>query len=427
MEYFYEGSPTSVINDARAGELIDGLLEQLGPMKRVLLIPPDFTRFHSGAGQLTAMFYERLKDKAEIAILPALGTHFAMTPEEIEIMFPGVPAELFQVHDWRNGLARLGTIPGEFVAALSEGKVDFPIHCEIDKQLVEGGWDYIFSIGQLVPHEVIGIANHNKNIYVGTGGGDTINKSHFLGAVCNMEQVMGREISPVRAVFNECDRLYGHKLPIIYVLTVRAKDESGKLITRGIFSGDTGECFLRGAKLCQQCNLDLLDAPLKKVIVFLDPEEFKSTWLGNKAIYRTRMAMADDGDLIIVAPGVKQFGEDSQIDKLIRKYGYHGTPHTLELVRDHKDMQENLGAAAHLIHGSSEGRFRITYCAAGLSREEIEGAGFIYGDCEEVSRRYRVDHLQDGFNTGPDGEEIYYISNPALGLWGLKSQFEGIG
>lgn len=97
-------------------------------------------------------------------------------------------------------------------------------------------------------------------------------------------------------------------------------------MTRGVFIGDDEECFLKAAELSLEVNFELLDAPLDKVVVYLDPEEFKSTWLGNKSIYRTRMAIADDGELIVLAPGVARFGEDKRIDELIRKYGYRTTP-----------------------------------------------------------------------------------------------------
>lgn len=426
MEYFFDGSPTAVIDTARAAQLIDGMLARLGDLKRVLILPPDFTRMHSWAGHLTVLLYEHLRERAHVEIMPALGTHFAMTAKELDHMFPGVPHDVFREHDWRNALVRLGEVPLSFVREITGGKLDFPIFCEVNRLLIEGKWDRIISVGQLVPHEVIGIANANKNIFVGTGGQDTINKSHYIGAVCGMEAVMGREKSPVREVFNYMAKHFAKDLPISYVLTVRAKDASGKLVTRGLFAGDDEACFLRGAKLCQQVNLDLLDAPLKKTVVFLDPSEFKSTWLGNKSIYRTRMAMADNGELIVLAPGVREFGEDPTIDKLIRKYGYHGTPHTLKLVKENADLAANLGAAAHLIHGSSEGRFNITYCTGhgGLTREEVEGAGFLYAPLDAMLKVYDPAKLKDGFNTMPDGEKIFYISNPALGLWGLRSQFQ---
>ncbi|MFO0866027.1 MAG: hypothetical protein U0744_15490 [Gemmataceae bacterium] len=178
------------------------------------------------------------------------------------------------------------------------------------------------------------------------------------------------------------------------------------------------------AEICRAVNLDRLDRAPKKVVVYLDPTEFRSTWLGNKAVYRTRMAIADGGELIVLAPGVKEFGEDPTIDKLIRRYGYRGTPTTLERVKSEPELAANLSAAAHLIHGSSEGRFMITYCPGHLTREEIEGVGFQYGDLGSMSKRYDIDTLRDGWNLMPDGEEIFYVSNPALGLWGTAERFD---
>jgi hypothetical protein len=195
-------------------------------------------------------------------------------------------------------------------------------------------------------------------------------------------------------------------------------------VTRGLYAGDDRACFERGAALCRQVNLDRLERAPKKVVVYLDPLEFKSTWLGNKAVYRTRMAIADAGELIVLAPGVRTFGEDPTIDRLIRRFGYRGTPATLDAVRTHPDLAANLSASAHLIHGSSEGRFTITYCPGHLSRAEIEGVGFRYGDLAAMMSRYDPQKLRDGWNRLADGEEVYYISNPALGLWGTADRFD---
>ena len=419
MDYFAEGSPQTVIDEARAGVLLDGMLQQMGPLKRVLLVPPDITRLHSWAGPLTRMLYDRLQGGTHVEVMPAIGTHVPMTGEEIAEMYPGVPADIFRNHDWRKDLARLGEVPGDFVRELSEGRLDYPIPAEINRLLVEGNWDQIISIGQLVPHEVIGIANHNKNIFVGTGGSETINKSHFLGAVYGMERIMGRAQSPVRAVLNYAEQHFAGELPISYVLTVRAADEAGRLVTRGLFAGNDDACFRQGAELSRQVNLNILDRPIGKAVVYLDPKEFRSTWLGNKAVYRTRMAIADDGQLLVLAPGVRQFGEDEEVDRLIRKYGYRGTPNTLEQVSQNEDLANNLSAAAHLIHGSSEGRFDITYCPGGLSREETEGVAFGFGNLSPMISRYDPAKLKDGWNTMPDGEEIFFVSNPALGLWAV--------
>jgi nickel-dependent lactate racemase len=424
VEYFHEGGEEAEIDRRRAGELLDVMVDRLGPLRRVLLLPPDFTRLHSGAGELTAMLYERLAGRAHVEIMPALGTHAPMTRQEIEAMFPEVPPGLFRERSFRSGLHRLGEVPASYVRRISEGRVDFPIACDVDGLLVNGGWDRIVSIGQLVPHEVAGIANHNKNVYVGAGGQETINKTHFLGAVYGMERIMGRARSPVRDVFDYADEHLAGDLPVSFLLTVRARDRGGRLVTRGLFAGEGPACFRRGARLCRRVNVSLLPEPLERCVVWLDPAEYRSTWLGNKAIYRTRMAMADGGELVVLAPGVRRFGEDAGIDRLIRAHGYRGTPSTLEAVARDADLAGDLSAAAHLIHGSSEGRFTIRYAAGGLSRGEIEGAGFAWGDLDALVQRYAPAGREDGFQRTADGEAFFFVGNPALGLWGLASRFD---
>ena len=427
MEFLHEGSPQTIIDETRAGQNVQSLLGQLrqrGPLKRVLILPPDMTRLHSWAGFLTCELYEQLHRSTEVAILPAVGTHLPMTDHELAHMFPGVPHAVFHAHNWRNGVATLGEVPASLVNQVSEGKLDFSIKVELDRLLLESAWDAIISVGQLVPHEVIGIANHAKNVFVGVGGSDLINKSHWLGAVYGIERIMGRADTPVRAVLDYARQHLARHLPIVYLLTVRARNEKGQLVTRGLYAGDDRVCFERGAKLCRQVNLDRLERAPKKVVAYLDPLEYKSTWLGNKAIYRTRMAIADAGELVVLAPGVRTFGEDPTIDQLVRRFGYRGTPATLASVRAHPELAANLSAAAHLIHGSSEGRFTITYCPGHLSRVEIEGVGFRFGDLAEMMSRYDPKHRRDGWNRLADGEVVYYISNPALGLWGTADRFD---
>jgi nickel-dependent lactate racemase len=347
-----------------------------------------------------------------------------MTDQEIEKMFKEVPKELFRVHDWRKDVVTVGTVPGEYVSKLTNGALDYPWPAQLNKLIVNGGHDLIISVGQVVPHEVIGMANYNKNLFVGCGGSEGINKSHFVGAVYGLENLLGKADNPVRSLLNYASDHFISHLPVVYVQTVIGRDETDKLIIRGLFIGDDVEVFRLAAELSVKVNFTQFDKPLKKVVVYLDPSEFKSTWLGNKSIYRTRMAMADNGELIVLAPGLKEFGEDKEIDKLIRKYGYRGTPATLASLKENEDLRNNLGAAAHLIHGSSEGRFSVTYCPGHLTREEIESVNFKYADLNEMLKKYNPEKLKDGFNKLPDGEEFYFISNPALGLWSTKERLK---
>jgi nickel-dependent lactate racemase len=420
--FFSAGSPETELSTEEVRAALHGALAKLGARQRVLAVPPDFTRFHSQAGVLTEMAWEFYGD-ALTDVLPALGTHTAMSEYQLETMFGRTPREIFRVHNWRTDVITLGDVPSEFLREVSEGKVDYTWPAQVNKLLRDGGHDLILSIGQVVPHEVVGMANGSKNIFVGTGGVEGIHRSHFLGAVYGMERMMGRSDTPVRRVLNYASEHFGPLLPqIVYVLTVVNKNAAGELVLRGLFIGDDNECFERAAALSLRCNFNLMEREIKKAVVYLDPQEFHSTWLGNKSIYRTRMALADDAELIVLAPGVREFGEDATIDKLIRRYGYCGTPATLDAVESDPELAANLSAAAHLIHGSSESRFTIRYCPGHLTREEIEGVHFEYGDLAEYTAKYDPAVLKDGWNA-VDGEEVFYISNPGLGLWAYQGRF----
>jgi nickel-dependent lactate racemase len=422
MSLFLEiGSEQSNLSSVELRTGLFRALQALGRRDRVLAIPPDFTRFHSGAGELTGSAHDFYGERLR-AILPALGTHAPMTPGQVTRMFGDIPFSLFHAHNWRKDTVTLGEVPSEYVREQSEGKLTYTWPVQINRMLVEGDFDLILSIGQVVPHEVIGMANYNKNILVGTGGPDSINRSHYLGAVYGMERIMGRADNPVRRVLNYASNHFIRHLPIVYVLTVVGRNEDGSLAIRGLFVGDDDECFHKAAELSLKVNFVMLDAEIRKAVVYLDPEELKRTWLGNKAIYRTRMALADGAELIVLAPGVKDFGEDATIDRLIRRHGYFGTPATLAAVSNDQELAANLSAAAHLIHGSSEGRFTITYCPGGLSREEISDAGFAYADLKSMMKKYDPQRLNYGYNQ-VDGEEIFFVPNPGLGLWAYCGRF----
>ena len=425
--HFAHGDRTKVIDNDQKELLIQELLDRHHQPEKILVIPPDITRLPSNAGQLTKILYQNWHQRSRSSerkfdILPAIGTHSPMTPEQIETMFGSMEEATFYDHDWRNGLQKMGQVPAEVVHELSKGKLKYDILVEINQRIVQGDYDLVLSIGQVVPHEVVGMANGFKNVLVGTGGSEMINKSHFLGAVDGIEQMLGRTDTSVRNMFNYAHQNYLKQIGIVYLMTVMGLNNSGQTVMRGLYAGDDQDSFEKAANLSRQINFNLLDKPLERAVVYLDPIEFKSTWLGNKAIYRTRMAMADQGELIIIAPGLKEFGEDTEIDRLIRKYGYLGTETTLEQVKRNEELQNNLSAAAHLIHGTSESRFTITYATQHLSRSDIESVGYQWADLAESVSKYDPGNLTDGYQTN-----FFYISNPAQGLWALKSQFEDFG
>ena len=224
-------------------------------------------------------------------------------------------------------------------------KLNYTWPVQVNRMVPHGGFDLVLSIGQVVPHEVIGMANYKKNMLIGTGGQEGINRSHYLGVVHGMERVMGRAKSPVRNVLNYAADHFLHDAPIVYILTVIGKHPDDRLVVRGLLTGDDIEYFHFASDLSLQSILKYSIAHLRKVVVYLGAEEFHSTWLGNRAI-----------------------------DRLIRKYGYHGTRATLGWVEQNPDTAADVRAAAHLIHGSSEEQFKITWCPGLMTPQEIKGS-----------------------------------------------------
>jgi nickel-dependent lactate racemase len=412
-------------------ELEAGLCCLLGahPAKKVLILPPDYTRYHSKAGFLTRVCYRYYSERgARVDILPTLGTHRPMTLSEIADMFGDIAPQRFFVHNWRTDVETIGGIPADYLASISDGLWTEPIAVQVNRMLLDESYDLIVSPGQVVPHEVAGMANHAKNIFVGAGGAEMINKTHMLSAVFDMERMMGRDHTPVRRVFDYAlERFYAAR-PLLFLLTVTTARED-RILTHGLFAGRGRDVLEAAISLSRQKNIDFVARGVPKCVAYLNPGEYQSTWLGNKAIYRTRMAVADGGELLILAPGVVKFGEDAAVDALIRKYGYCGRKKVLELFRDPAcdDLRANMGAAAHLIHGSADGRFTVTYAVRSEMRGPIESVHFRSADYAETVGRYDPGALSYGYNTLPDGEEIFFVPNPALGLWIDRERFEREG
>ncbi len=427
MELYRIADGPEGLGDGEIRECLRRALEGKAP-KRVLILPPDFTRFHSGAGRITNIFYHLLTGRgASVDILPALGTHAPLSPSQREAMFGDIPAERFFVHDWRRDVVKLGDIPAQYVSEITEGLWRESVSVELNRRVLDESYDLIISPGQVVPHEVIGMSNHAKNLFVGAGGSDMINKSHIIGAVYGMERMMGRDHTPVRKLFDYALEHYLAGRPILWVLTVTTAP-GGCIRTHGLFIGEDRRCLTEAVKLAREKNIDFVPCGVKKCVVYLDPEEFKSTWLGNKAVYRTRMMMADGGELLILAPGVERFGEDAECDRLIRKYGYRGRTAVLSALSapENADLRANMGAAAHLIHGSPDGRFSVTYAVKRMTPEEIRSVGYGAADYDAAAKKYDPRTLTAGWNT-VDGEEFFFIPNPALGLWIDRERFDAQG
>lgn len=399
--------------------------ERLGieRLNRVLLLPPDITRAHAGVGWMTEFLYHHLTEAgADVHVIPTLGQHVPHTPEDNTWMFGSVPEEKIHAHDWKNGVTHLGTIEAEFVKEKTGGLVDWEIPIDLNTMTVTEDWDLIINIGHVVPHEVLGFANHNKNYFIGLGGKRLLGGSHMASAVYGIENNLGNLLTPVRACFNEAEERYLGHLKDVYIQVVMDYNHDGELIHTGVYVGDDLETYYDAARASLAQNITQFDKPVKKIVAVMQADEFRATWVANKAVYRTRMAIADGGELLVIARGVERFGEQPEVDDLVRKYGYISQAEVLELFATQEDMQDIPHGTAHLVHGSSEGRFTIRYAPGKLTREDIESVGYEYMDVNEALNRYNPEVMRDGWNTMPDGEEVFYISTPSAGLWATKDK-----
>ena len=389
--------------------------------KRVLLLPPDITRAHSGAGRLTEMLYNRFAAEADVHVIPTLGQHVPHTEEENRHMFGAIPNERIHAHDWRAGSVRVGEISADLVKEKTRGAADWAFPIVLNRMLMEEPWDLVINVGHVVPHEVLGFANHNKNYFIGLAGKDLICTSHMASASYGIENNLGTLVTPVRECFNKAEDDYLGHLPDLYVQVTMRRNEENELVHTGVYVGDDLDTYLDAARQSREENITVLDEPLERVVCVMQGDEFFSTWVANKAVYRTRMAIADGGELVVIAPGLKRFGEQPEVDELIRKVGYVGTPRVMEAYRTDPLLQDFAHGTAHLIHGSSEGRFTITYAPGHMTREEIEGVNFQYADINETIAKYRPETLREGFNE-IGGERFFFIPTPSAGLWSTREK-----
>ena len=420
------GGPTAEVSRDELGAYLSDIVSQIAEVgsRRLLLVPPDQTRLQSRAGEIVAKLAGLLVTEVErVDVMPALGTHQPLGPADCRLMFgDSIDHARLLHHRWRDDVTAIGELPADEVDAIVGRSLKLPLPFAVNRTLVDGSYDLVVSVGQVVPHEVAGFGGYTKHVSIGLGGAETIQRSHFFSAVYGIEQTLGRVDAPVRQLLDRgFDRFLEPRCRVLFVLTVVEARHDGPVL-RGVFAGEGGtgspggEAFREAAALSAEVNIRTVETPFRRCVAYLNPEEYRSTWLGNKAIYRTRLAMADGGELFVVAPGVKRFGEDAIVDDLIRRHGYRGRDAALRAMAADSEMAANLAVVAHLIHGSTEGRFSVTYSPSpALSRGEVENVGFRYLALDEALERFPRDAEEP--HDALDGEPVTYLPNPGLGLW----------
>ncbi len=420
---------SSVISnrDGISPEVLSDFIAELSidiKAKKIAIVAPDYSRLASQSGIIADALLRHFGERIA-AILPALGTHVAMSKEEKREVFSTFSPNQFIDHDFLNNVNHVGTIPKGDVEEATEIDDLYELPFYVNSSLIDGSFDLLISVAQLLPHEVIGISGGSKNILIGLGGRPTIEVSHYVSALWGIERTLGNPETPLRRLLNRgLEMLLQKSPPILFLNTVlnpnKQADRRLIHIGAGLVTKDQpiDSTFASAAQVAVETNIFDLKAKFNEVIAYLEPKIYRSTWIGNKAIYRSRLLIADNATLRVVAPGVDRFGEDPSIDDTLRRYGYRG----YEAIRQMKvdgALDGNLAAAAHILHSSTFDRFKVEYVAPKLGREEMEAVGFLYGEGDAIS----------GGQSQPshDGEEdvLYevdddgrlHIYHPGVALW----------
>ena len=242
------------LTDEAIRQQLEDALASCGVLNKVLLVPPDLTRPNAYAGPITCMLYEMLAG-AEIDVLPALGTHMPMTDAELEEMFPGIPLDRFIAHNWRTDVVKIGEVLRRSSMKFRKVVLTAPLTSKSTNGLWIQTYDLVISIGQVVPHEVVGMANYNKNLFVGCGGNAMINASHYIGALYGMERMMGRDHSPVHKLFDYAEKHFLMDRPVMYCLTVTTTDSDDVVHVHSLATGRSRDLFAESIRVSQELNL----------------------------------------------------------------------------------------------------------------------------------------------------------------------------
>ncbi len=349
-----------IIDAALSHPIGSGPLNQiLKGCQSILIIVDDFTR-HTPVQKILPPLIGQMKQagiKADgIKILLALGTHRAMTEQEIIEKFGKEFSKNHRIvnHEWwdPSRLARFG-----------ETEKGTPI---LVNRMVEEA-DLIIGIGQIVPHRVSGFSGGGNIVQPGICGEETTGKTHWLSAQFEGREILGKIENPVKEEIEQVAQRAGLKWIINTI-----QDGSGKLMTA--VAGDPIQAYRAGARHSSEIYQSKLSEEAEIVITDSHPYD-SDLWVAAKGIYASELVVNEGGIVILVSPcpeGVCPSHPE------ILQWGYRRFEDIKEMVSQKKIKK--LTAAAHLVHVGRviKERARGILVCPGISKEEAEKLGFLY-------------------------------------------------
>ena len=415
------GSPESDLSPGELREILEQALLRIAPDARVLAVIPDKTR-DDNTDILFPFAAEILAERkvARFDALVAQGTHGAMTDDEKRSKIglsngaaaPGL-GEVFD-HQWNvpEELTTIGELSAAEVQRLTGGLISDAVKVNLNRRLGPGVYDTILIFSATVPHEVAGFAGGAKYLFPGVAGPDLTHATHWLGALASIENVIGRVETPTRHMIEAAADFVSAQ--IVTLNSVMTRDDSNRLRTHALFTGDVRSAFRAAADVSRHVHIKYTGRKYQRVVALLD-EHYDELWVGGKASYKLGGIIEEGGELIIYAPHLRSISETH--GRLIEKYGYAPLDRVREMVALSTELQNNLAVAAHLAHVSYAGkrdeqgrvipRYKITMASA-LDEETCRRVHLGFMDYREFKRE-DYDGDPDTLVVERAGRDLYLV------------------
>jgi nickel-dependent lactate racemase len=378
-----KGDPKLLLTETEINQIAKEALEKTDlDGKRVMVLIPDGTR----TMPMPLMFdlFENFLSKrvAQLDYLVALGTHQAMTDEQLSRLVGRVVvngqagSSMIYNHKWEDPttFAQIGVISAYEVSQISNGLMAVDVPVRLNKMIHD--YDHLIICGPVFPHEVVGFSGGNKYFFPGIAGSEIINFTHWLGALITNYEIIGTGYTPVRAIIDKATSFIDRPVTCFCLVVSHAG-------TSGLFYSDAKEAWQAAAELSAKTHILYVDQPFQKVISVM-PALYDDLWTAAKGMYKMEPVVANGGEVIIYAPHISEVSYTH--GKILDEVGYHCRDFFLKQWDHYK--QYPWGVLAHSTHLRGIGKFDLE-TKIEVNRVKVALAtGIPEGRCKRIGLGY---------------------------------------
>lgn len=317
-EVLGRGEPGTTLDDEAISAIVEGWVQREHLQgERVLVLVPDETRTFP-TERMMRLLRTALRGRArQVDCLVATGTHAPVPDRELRRLAgldPGEPGVVTNHrYDNHHALLEVGRISADEVESLSGGRLRLEVPIRINRRVLDA--DRVLICGPVFPHEVVGFSGGNKYLFPGVSGPELIDVSHWLGALLTSRALIGTEgPNPVRALIDRA----AAAVPVQRSCLAAVVDGAGEV--EGVWLGAPEDAWAAAAHLAARTHIRRLAHPYRRVLAVPAPR-YPDMWTGAKAMYKLEPVVADGGELVVVAPHIREFSAVHGAE--IARVGYH--------------------------------------------------------------------------------------------------------